>query len=201
MLLTISLTDVQQFADIPTGIDFNKRILIHQQQAERVDLKAALGILFFSQVTKEYGDGNTDFVELVEGGTYTYDGIEIEYAGIKPIVINYMLSRFYKKAQVNVTRKSVVNKTNQYSKPVKDEKISELSIEARTTAKSFEDDMFLFLKENKEKFELFWKHKLKGTRKTSVNIMSSSKTRGTKDGFPNNYFVKGSKDYGCCDEY
>ena len=165
-------SDFAEFTDLPGSIDFTSRMEPHILQAERVDLKRTLGIRFYNQVIKGIADTEAIFETLRDGEDYNDDGITIKYEGLKPIIVNYALAHFYQNQDVNITRKAIVKKVNDLSEPLSAGEKSALTIAAKSTAKSYEEELRAYLKFNRTTYPAFFDcdPDQQPTLKTSIRI-------------------------------
>lgn len=172
--IQITSSDFEDFTDLPGSVDFTARMTPHILQAERVDLKRTLGLRFYNEVIKGIADGTTKFTELRDGQDYIDDGITIKYEGLKPIIVNYALARFYRNQDINITRRSIVKKTTEFSEPISASEKQGLILAAKTTAKSYEDELRNYLKFRRDDFPVFFQcdEDQQPQTKTSIRITS-----------------------------
>lgn len=149
-------SDFADFTDLPGSIDFTARMEPYILQAQRIDLKRTLGIRFYNQVIKGIADATLIFQTLRDGEEYDDDGIVIKYEGLKPIIVNYALARFYTNQDVNITRRGIVRKTNDLSEPLSGAEKQGLIIMAKSTAKSYEEELRAYLKFNRTIYPAFF---------------------------------------------
>lgn len=158
MALPIPITnsDFADYTDLPASIDFVARMQPYILQAERTDLKRTLGNRFYNQVIKGIADAVLEFETLRDGEDYLDDGITIKYEGLRPIIVNYALSRFYVNQDINITRRGIVKKSTEFSEPLSGSEKQGLILLAKSTAKSYEDDLRDYLKFNRETYPVFF---------------------------------------------
>lgn len=141
-------------------------------QAQRIDLKRTLGIRFYNEVVAGITAATQKFVELRDGQTYDDDGIMIVYNGLKPIIVNYALSRFYQNQDINITRRAIVKKVTEFSEPLSGSEKQGLILSARSVAKSYEDDLRNYLQFRREDFPVYFECDVdqRPQTKTSIRI-------------------------------
>ena len=174
-------TDFADFTDLPGSIDYVARMQPHILQAQRIDLKRTLGIRIYNEVVAGIAAATQKFVELRDGQTYDDDGIMIVYNGLKPIIVNYALSRFYQNQDINITRRAIVKKVTEFSEPLSGSEKQGLILSARSVAKSYEDDLRNYLQFRREDFPVYFECDVdqRPQTKTSIRITAGRGDRRT----------------------
>ena len=185
-------SDFVDFTDLPGSIDFVARMETHILQAQRVDLNRFLGNRFYHEVVAGIAATTAKFITLRDGEDYDDDGITISYEGLKPIIVNYALARFYQHQDINITRRAIVKKVTEYSEPLTGAEKQGLILSAKSTAKTYEDDLLAYLRFRKEDFPVFFEcdPDQRPQKKTAIRITASrgeARTIVDNDRYEDNY--------------
>jgi hypothetical protein len=104
------ITKYRQIAKNPNSDKLNECIL----EAQLLDLKPLLGEKLFDKITA----GSENHNELLEGGIYTYDGIEYSNYGLKMALAYFAYARYVIFSHVTDTPYAIVEKRNTDSQPI-----------------------------------------------------------------------------------
>lgn len=164
-MILIRLEDIRKIrpsAQIPAD-----RLTPFIQEAQRFELKNALGDAFYRAIESEWDTNNkfttVAYQELLEGKEYTYNGDTIYYSGLKDMLSYLVLGRFISEQQVNITRYGVVQKTIEQSEPISSAQIKTVSEKMFSLGYALRDELTQFLDENLSTYPLY------SSAKTKVN--------------------------------
>ena len=82
-------------------------------KAQRSDLKPFLGDALYYDFIENLIDAN--YIDLLDGVVYAYQGDNIYFNGIKPMLAAYSYARTLKNIDINVGRGAVVSKSSEQS--------------------------------------------------------------------------------------
>lgn len=157
MAFLINQSDIKIYrpiADIPA-----ERINVYIEESQKAELRAVLGEpLYYDFITKYNDSGDpmyTNYQNLLNGTTYTYNNDTIEFFGIKPMLVYYTLARFLTNQPMNITRYGVVMKTNDQSSNASAEQVRMTSNELRGEAVRYQNDLVQFLVEKSTTYPLY----------------------------------------------
>lgn len=115
-VLLINKNDFKEFKQISKGRDIE---LIEQYvtEAQDIDIRSLICDKFYFDILKNWQ--LPAYQKLIHGETYTdEDGVEIEYKGLKPVLVYYAYSRYCMRGSVVDTAFGMVQKTNENSQPI-----------------------------------------------------------------------------------
>lgn len=192
-MINVTKAEVEQFIDMPSVFDFDKRFGIFITQANRLDLKNFLGVDFYNDViiNLEAGVVPAQYTALQDGETYQNKrGNSIKFEGLKPIIANFAICRFVEKQQLNVTRKSIAKKKNDHSEAVTEQVLNSLSSDYRSLANSYLTELYNYLEVKKESFPVYDQNCDHLRRKIKSKIViSSGRKSSNRDGMSNDVNV------------
>ena len=152
----ITTADFADYKDISSNIDSAARVDPYILNAERLDLKPLLGERFFADLIAN--PNTTANALLLDGGDYTYNSNDYNFAGLKAVLVYYSYARFLENQNVNVTRFGVVHKNNpDVSERVDDKTLMRHVSNAREIAKSYFAEVDLFIIRNSTDYPLYHK--------------------------------------------
>lgn len=171
--LLINKNDFKDYKQISKGKDVE---LIEQyiQEAQDLDLKEIVCREFYYDLLKNFQ--LPAYQKLIHGETYTdAEGNEIEYKGIKAVLVYYAYARYVLRGHVTDTPFGMVQKTNEFSQPVSSAEKREVRDRSRIDAMSYWQECKIYLDQH---IQLFAKWKecedcgCKGTTKSRKLKMS-----------------------------
>lgn len=122
-------------------------------RAQQGDLKRFLGpALYFDFITNPDTPTNK---ALFEGTTYDFEGNEIFFEGVRPLLVAYSFSRIVSNVDISVARSSVVQKDNEQSTPHPNAIIQERSREVKSEALRLQEETRQFLEQERNDYPLW----------------------------------------------
>lgn len=107
-------------------------------EAQDQDLRPVLGeSLYYDMMTKFFNTLDPMYAEyqkLINGALWVYNGDNVYFDGIKPMLAYYTLARLVQNNQVNITRYGVVTKVNAQSEPADYQTVTRVVNEMRSNA-------------------------------------------------------------------
>jgi hypothetical protein len=173
-VLLINKNDFSDFKTISKGVDV-ERIETFIQEAQDFDLKEIICRPFFFDILKNFQE--VDYQKLIHGETYIdKDGNEIEYKGIKAVLVYFAYARYVFKGSVTDTGFGVVQKKNEYSDPISEKEKKDIRTSSRQDAMIYWKECEIYLN---EKIELFpkWKECIDGCGCDGVKINGRRKLK------------------------
>jgi hypothetical protein len=139
-----------------------ERVEVFINEAQVLDLFSILGApLYLDFITKVFSTGDpmySAYQDLLNGSTWTINGVSKKHYGLKPIVSYYALARLTKNNQLNLTSYGVTSKINPQSEPVEAIQISSHVKELQSIAVSYQETTLDFLNDNASTYPLFNYH-------------------------------------------
>jgi hypothetical protein len=149
-VLLINKNDFKEFKQISKGRDIE---LIEQYvtEAQDIDIRSLICDKFYFDILKNWQ--LPAYQKLIHGETYTdEDGVEIEYKGLKPVLVYYAYSRYCMRGSVVDTPFGMVQKTNENSQPISGAEKRDMRDTSIHTALRYWLDVKKYLKEKEETF-------------------------------------------------
>lgn len=149
-VLLINKNDFKEFKQISKGRDIE---LIEQYvtEAQDIDIRSLICDKFYFDILKNWQ--LPAYQKLIHGETYTdEDGVEIEYKGLKPVLVYYAYSRYCMRGSVVDTAFGMVQKTNENSQPISGAEKRDMRDTSIHTALRYWLDVKKYLKEKEETF-------------------------------------------------
>lgn len=149
-VLLINKNDFKEFKQISKGRDIE---LIEQYvtEAQDIDIRSLICDKFYFDILKNWQ--LPAYQKLIHGETYTdEDGVEIEYKGLKPVLVYYAYSRYCMRGSVVDTAFGMVQKTNENSQPISGVEKRDMRDTSIHTALRYWLDVKKYLKEKEETF-------------------------------------------------
>lgn len=107
----ISRLDFVPYVDVASNLQdvkLNPRIL----EAQTFDLRPLMGNLYSYMVNNL---AEPEIVKLIDGDTYTIDGIVNTFIGLKPVLVYFSAARLIKSLDLHITPNGMMTKRNEYS--------------------------------------------------------------------------------------
>tara|TARA_R110000822_G_scaffold10646_6_gene40160 strand:+ start:1839 stop:2372 length:534 start_codon:yes stop_codon:yes gene_type:complete len=142
-------------------------------KAQRSDLKPFLGDALYYDFIENLIDAN--YVDLLDGVVYSYQGNDIYFNGIKPMLAAYSYARTLKNIDINVGRGAVVSKSSEQSDKHENTLIYRRKTEAESEALRLQGELEQFLSTKRSDYPL-WKDNNK-VKKTSFRILKVTRHR------------------------
>lgn len=111
------------------------------EDAQRLDLKPLLG----ERLYYELANNATAHSDLLNGGTYSYDGKTYDHPGLKKVLSLFAYARYVMFGSYTDTAFGFVEKSNQDSKSVGDAHKRNIYTENQKAAASYFEDVALFM--------------------------------------------------------
>lgn len=179
--LLITFNDFQVYKDISININKSKDLEPYILQAQRMDLQPILGAAFYYDVIQKtlypVGSPTTgEYNNLVDGVVYNDGTNDIQYYGLKPLIVYYSYARFIDNNDFRVTKFGNTVKQTDYSQTASSGMTQKHVNSARSAAKFYQTNLIDYLCNNSSSYPLF-KGVTSSAKKTSVSIVSSSGLR------------------------
>ena len=152
--LLINKTDLQKFRQVSDGLK-KDRIDNFIKSAQFKSLKPLLGDAFYYDVIKNRNED--DYQNLIYGCEFTHCEAELQHFGLRAVLSLYTLAEYYLFGNSVDTPFSFVNKTNDFSQPVSNTQLRDMSKSAKQEAWEYWRDVEKYLCVNTETFSL-WKN-------------------------------------------
>ena len=154
MALLISRDDIALYRQITDSTHALKRINQHINDAQFMDLQRLLGADFYNDLERNITA--TNYVTLLDGGTYTYNNTTYTNVGLKVVLAHYAYSRYVLNGSQVDTAFGYVQKSNDNSVPVTLEAKKNMSKMNEQVAFNYWENVKLFLDRNTTAYPL-WK--------------------------------------------
>ena len=118
---------------------------------------------------------DANYVDLLDGVVYSYQGNDIYFNGIKPMLAAYSYARTLKNIDINVGRGAVVSKSSEQSDKHENTLIYRRKTEAESEALRLQGELEQFLSTKRSDYPL-WKDNNK-VKKTSFRILKVTRHR------------------------
>ena len=99
--LLVTEADFRLYAPLPSHIDF-ERFTVSILKAQRGEIRSFLGRGLYRDLHVNQTDAN--YISLLTGGTYSYQGATVDFFGIKPAIVLYAYAHFINDNDLRVTR-------------------------------------------------------------------------------------------------
>ena len=171
MTKLITASEIRARKGLSNNLNVDKELNPHIDEAQDFDLKPWIGVSFYLDLIDKFESSSTDadFLALMNGGVYTYDGDKYENPGIKNVLIYLSYARYSALSNAQNTPTGFVQKTNQYSEPISNAQLTRIIKQNQSGANTLQQRVEDFLNRNESKYPL-WKNCNKGNRKKSVRI-------------------------------
>jgi hypothetical protein len=123
-------------------VEFNKYI----DEAQQFDFKAIVKEEFYFELLSKKDE--TAWKKLIDGGTYEYNGISIEFKGFADVLAYFTYARFFLSSPAVSTSHGIVQKTNPHSEPVPLEERRNVYYKKREEANTLMADVVKFIERN-----------------------------------------------------
>ena len=175
--LLITFNNFQDYKDISPNINKSKDLEPYILQAQRMDLQPILGNAFYLDVIQKtlypVGSPTTgEYDNPVNGVIYNDGTNNVQYYGLKPLIVYYFYARFIDNNDFRVTKYGNSIKQNEFSQPAGGQTQRHVN-NARSAAQYYQDNLLTYLCNNSTLYPL-WKQNVKETRNASISIMSGS---------------------------
>jgi hypothetical protein len=141
--------EIKSFKDLGKTINEDKMKPIINQ-AQDVDLRGFLGTVFYFDVMANLE--NEIYQALISGTTFEYQGVTYRQQGLKALLADLFMSRFYDQLNVNVTPFGATNKLSQNSQPTDKASLNDASQGEREMAAQKWEDIKTYLNLNSSQF-------------------------------------------------
>ena len=152
MTLLISRIDIAQYRQISDTV-YDNVLNQHIIDAQFNDLQKLMGIDFYNDLIRNYGD--VKYTTLLEGGTYTYQGVTYTNVGLKAVLVHYAYSRYVLFGGQTDTPFGYVEKLNNDSQQVSLEGKKTISKMNEQVAFNYWENVNLFLERNAATYPLY----------------------------------------------
>lgn len=167
--LLINIADVQVYHNIDPEYN-DERFNAFLRGIQRRNLKDFLGDALYLDMMTNYTQSK--YTDLISGKQYTYSDETIEYFGLKPILVYWMLAELTRKGDNFLTTYGSVEFTDNPQQQFQHSKTKELiALEYMNTAQGYENDAIKFLDTYKSTYTLWdTKDQKPGTQFTTIKI-------------------------------
>ena len=135
------------------------------QEAQHFDVRPWLGDALMNEIDEQLTTSPTSLstanAALMNGGTYTVDGVNYIFQGLKACIIYYAFARFTTRAPFNYTAAGITVKDTDFSTPASDKSLQRLTTQEYLNATTLRDEVRQFLSRNSTDYPLY-----KGTGQT-----------------------------------
>ena len=169
----IVLSDVQKYKTIYRAFEAELDIEAYIEEAQLLDLKQWLGDALLMQLIEQRRTNSLtpENKLLIYGGTYTYDNRTCHVEGLCAALAYYTYARFVIRSSAKATQFGMVTKTDNYSEPVSDAKLSKMKGESVEAAEAYKQDVILLLTRKPEDYPLYASCKSSSKRKQKIRII------------------------------
>ena len=164
----ITYSDFASYKDITANINDTKRLDPYIAESQNFDLRPLLNDeLYFDFINNLVED---KYKDLLSGTTYTPDGYttEIEFYGLKPVLVYFSYSRFLLNDNYKSTNAGfVVKKQFEYSSSLEEKTLARLASQSRASAMSYWKEAVLYLDSNYALYPLWANSRFYRIKKSS----------------------------------
>lgn len=127
----ITLADFQKYKRMTQNMDLAK-LDTFIEEAQMLDLRPLSGdALYFDLITDNLVPRNVD---LLTGKSYIYNGNNITFAGLKPVLVYFTYARYAAMTNIIDTASGLVYKDNDFSTPAASKDIARVVDQAKSAA-------------------------------------------------------------------
>jgi hypothetical protein len=112
-------------------------------EAQEVELKQAMCREFYFDVLKKRAEA--DYVKLLDGDTYTVDGIEFNFLGLNACLAHFAYARYVLEGHVIDTAFNLSQKTSDYTEPIGSNERKQLAISHQNSAHRYYEEVKHYL--------------------------------------------------------
>jgi hypothetical protein len=148
-------------------------LLPHIVTAQNLDIKPALGVVFFTDLIANYLEAN--YQKLLKGDTYTFEGESYEFVGLEPAIAAYTMARRRRGSASIDSPFGLVTKESQFSQPADSKAVAASIAEAQEIGIGYLDQAITYLNHNASlfpKWEVACDGNVKKTRRFSISAIS-----------------------------
>ena len=143
-------------------------------KAQRSDLKPFLGDALYFDFLENITDAK--YIDLLDGVVYEYNGHNIYFNGIKPMLAAFSYARTLKNIDINVSRGSVVAKNTEQSEKHENTLIQRRKTEADSEALRLQSELSQFLTTKRNDYPL-WVSNMSASKRTSFRVLKVPRHR------------------------
>lgn len=154
MIQLITRSDIAVFTQISDTV-YDSVLNQHINLAQFVDVQKLMGVDFYNDLIRNSTDAN--YISLLDGGDYTYQGITYTNEGLKSVIVHYTYGRYLLLGSQTDTPFGYVEKLTNDSQPVDITQKKTTSKMYQTTAFNYWENVKLFLDRNADDYPL-WKN-------------------------------------------
>lgn len=147
LTLLVAKSDFAPYAQVSEYGDFDALMNTHILNAQLYDIRPSLGDSFYADMVLNILNAN--YVALLAGGQYTYDGNIYFFQGLKKAIVHYAYSRYAMRGGVQDTGSGLVIKKNDWSDPLDQKGLSKESEYHKNLAVGAMNDCTQFLQRNR----------------------------------------------------
>jgi hypothetical protein len=118
----------------------------HILHAQLYDVRPVLGDTFYADMVLNLTDPN--YVALLDGGEYTYQGKTYFFQGVKKAIVHYAYSRYALRGSVQDTASGLVKKANHSSETLDIKEYTKEAEYHKNLAVAVMNEVVLYLKRN-----------------------------------------------------
>ncbi len=181
----ISLAEIALY--MPIAEIEQTRIDPYIVQAQELDLRPVLNDALYYDFMQKYnttGDPmHSAYQNLLNGTTWSMNGVTVQFGGIKPMLAHYALARFIPMNGLNITRYGNHRKLNDKSEAVEQTSITYVVNNIRSTAIAYQQELTCYLQNNPTTYPLYARLPDKSVNKTGMSFFSSSGNRNRPFGW------------------
>ena len=164
MQLLINRADFESnYRNITQSNYNNGNLNQHILDAQFTDVQKLMGLDFYNDLVRNYTDA--EYVSLLDGGIYTYQGITYTNVGLKAVIVFYAYARYILMGSQTDTPFGYVEKQDQNSVQVSHNQKQAMFKMNQQTAFNYWENVRLFIDRNKTDYPL-WDNNCVTHRKT-----------------------------------
>lgn len=167
MNLLINKTDIQDFKIISKALSVDKTDE-YIREAQEIDLMELVPRLFYFDLVKNFQSAK--YQKLIHGDTYTVDGVDIDFPGLKGVLAYFAYSRLVIRGDVVSTPFGIEQKRNEWGDRVSSSEKRDMRDEARQIANSYFSQVVEYIMEKKADFPLFFENECKQRHRNNIKI-------------------------------
>lgn len=167
MNLIINKADIQDYKVISKALSIDKTDE-YIREAQEIDLMELVPRLFYFDLVNKFQEPK--YQKLIHGDTYTVDGVEIQFSGLKPVLAYFAYSRLAIRGDVTSTPFGFEQKRNEWGDRVSGSEKRDMRDEARQIANSYFSQVVDYIMEHKEDYPLFFENECKKPKRNKINI-------------------------------
>lgn len=156
-VLLIKQSDFIPYRDINKNIVTEKMLDPYIYQSQFIDFKEVFGQEFYYDLLADFQGSPklSKYADLFNGSTYTINGHSYTHEGLIPVLVYFAHARYIMGKDTVDTAYGTVLKTNDYSQPSEEKRITRLADNSRSLAFAYLQPVIKFMDDNHLNYPLW----------------------------------------------